>query len=465
MIRKQEEKTYAEIAVVGWRYGDLSHVMKPIFDKKESVEPKDIKGILGDDRVILMLADSPHDKYAVTVSTPDMQAIGNVWMYQAPAVYRWLKHKRRKYLKGRVRRICAKAGVLMVVPELEVDMTDIERNSKPFDMEWASNLPMERVSKMEHNLCVSLQMLNEEISAHPSWNKELQHRIDALIELLPYDLSAHHYKEGLGLYNTMMQSDDSLMRLQSEIILSSFVHRGSSEQMEWWTEEWLPGYFKEAEKTSLLKAFEEEGYTLEKVEQLLSNAPEHLFTMYKTNKLQFAPHLYYSALPLKIYNRLLTLLAVREMMQKGRETENKEAAEKEETATDAEVPGSAEEELNYFAPTMALKKMLTGKWFTQFRTDCKYNKVWIKRFVDDLMASECKEEIARTWKQSSKRTTLKGNILGALKYAGVIAGSDLCIAAAVSAGSKDRSIKTFACYIGKGKKSKFRDWICSYINK
>ncbi len=461
MIRKQEEKTYAEIAVVGWRYGDLSDVIKPIFDKKESVDPKDIKGILGDDWVIFMLADSPHDIYAVAVRTPDMRDIGKVWMYQAPAVYRWLKHKRRKYLWGRVSRLCSTAGVLMVVPEFEVDMTDIERNSKPFDMEWASNLPMERVSKTERTLCVSLQMLNEELQEHPSRNKELQHRIDALIEAIPYDLSAHHYKEGLRLYNTMMQSDDSFMRLQSEIILSSFVHRGSGEQMEWWIEHWLPSYFKEAEKTNLLKAFEEEGYTLEKVEQLLKKAPDHLFTMYKTNKLQFAPHLYYSALPLKIYNRLLTLLAVRNMILKKREQEEK-GHSAQPLSVQTKKP---EEKLNYFAPTMALKKLLAGEWFTQFRTDCKYNKVWIERFVDDLMASECGKDIASDWKKSSKRTSLKGHVLGALKCAGFIAGSDLCIATAVLVGSTDRSLKTFACYIGKGKKSKFRDWICSYINQ
>jgi hypothetical protein len=67
--------------------------------------------------------------------------------------------------------------------------------------------------------------------------------------------------------------------------------------------------------------YESAHYTLEKVEELLDAAPEHLFNIYKTNKVRFVNRLYYYALPQEIYNRLLTLLAVREAMLEKRAEE------------------------------------------------------------------------------------------------------------------------------------------------
>ncbi len=320
MKKQTVEMRPAEIAVVGERYGDMSHVIMPIFDRKESVESVDIKDMLGYDEVMLVpMENNPEDSYAVAVKTEDRLRIGYVWMYQAPAVYRCVKNNRRKFIRARISRICSTAGVIMVVPEAEVSMTDIERNSKPLDMEWASDMPQERTSSTEHDLCIGLELLYEKLMRKAVWTPKLQHSIDDLLTLLPQDLSAHHYKEGFDVYNIMMQSDDERLRLQGEIMLQSFVHRGSKQCMEWWAENWLPSYFSETENSDLLRLFEEDGYTLERVEQLLEKAPYHLFTMYKTSRTQFATHLYYSSLPLKIYNRLLTLLAVRElMMMKGK---------------------------------------------------------------------------------------------------------------------------------------------------
>jgi hypothetical protein len=64
-----------------------------------------------------------------------------------------------------------------------------------------------------------------------------------------------------------------------------------------------------------LDFYKANGYTLEKVESLLMDAPYNLFQRYKVNKYRFAKQLYYSALPQKIYYRLLTLLALRESMR------------------------------------------------------------------------------------------------------------------------------------------------------
>ena len=55
---------------------------------------------------------------------------------------------------------------------------------------------------------------------------------------------------------------------------------------------------------------------------MLDRAPANLFYLYKYNRERFAFHLYYAALPQNIYNRLLTLLAVREAMLARMSKEN-----------------------------------------------------------------------------------------------------------------------------------------------
>ena len=93
--------------------------------------------------------------------------------------------------------------------------------------------------------------------------------------------------------------------------------------MRWWMNCWLPDFFRETAESDLLGLFEAANYTLDDVESLLRRAPENLFYLYKANRFRFVNHLYYSALPQNIYNRLLTLLAVREAMlgkKEGRQT-------------------------------------------------------------------------------------------------------------------------------------------------
>ena len=110
------------------------------------------------------------------------------------------------------------------------------------------------------------------------------------------------------------------------LLLATLVHRGSRDQMTWWVEHWLPDFFRDAAEGDLLGLFKAANFTLERVEELLNHAPENLFYLYKVNKFRFANHLYYSALPQPIYNRLLTLLAVREAMMKEEGMEEKESS-------------------------------------------------------------------------------------------------------------------------------------------
>ena len=133
----------------------------------------------------------------------------------------------------------------------------------------------------------------------------------------------------------------------------------------------------------------------------------------------------------------------------------------EEELDEMELP--AEEELNLFAPAKNLKVLLQQEWFAQLRTDAKYTSGWREAFVDALMASEWGRLIALEWAHKKKRLGVRGNIIGALKVAGVLQGSDLTIAAAVTQ-SNQKTIKTFAVYIGRGRKKPYCDWVYDYVN-
>lgn len=117
---------------------------------------------------------------------------------------------------------------------------------------------------------------------------------------------------------------------------------------------------------------------------------------------------------------------------------------------------------NYFAVGKNLSVMLEGEWFRQFRTDKKYDRDWIIKFMSALMKSEYRDVIAKEWSKPERRLMLKGAIIGALKEAGVLKGSDLSFAKAIMADS-EKEIKTFAIYIAKGKKSAFCEWIIKYV--
>ena len=117
---------------------------------------------------------------------------------------------------------------------------------------------------------------------------------------------------------------------------------------------------------------------------------------------------------------------------------------------------------NVFGIVNSLTRLMQQDWFKEFRTDPKYGDIWIEKFVSELLASEYQQELLTIWQDADKRLTLKGNIIGCLKMAGVIDGSDLGIAAALLNGS-DKENKTFAIYMGKGRKMSFCDWTCNYV--
>lgn len=118
-------------------------------------------------------------------------------------------------------------------------------------------------------------------------------------------------------------------------------------------------------------------------------------------------------------------------------------------------------QLNYFAPTKNLKVLLTEEWFGMLTTDEKrFTAKWIHSFVDALMASEWRDQIATDWAVKDKRLGLKCMIIGILKDVGVIQGSYNSIAKLLEMDGENPA--TLAKYMGMGKKQPFAEWIDNY---
>ena len=124
---------------------------------------------------------------------------------------------------------------------------------------------------------------------------------------------------------------------------------------------------------------------------------------------------------------------------------------------------TTKESPNVFGIVNSLTRLMQQDWFKEFRTDPKYGDIWIEKFVSELLASEYQQELLEIWQVAKKRQKLKSYIIGCLKIAGVIEGSNLGIATAFLNGSIKENTN-FANFMGRGKKMSFCDWICDYVN-
>ena len=130
---------------------------------------------------------------------------------------------------------------------------------------------------------------------------------------------------------------------------------------------------------------------------------------------------------------------------------------------ECEMRQSESGQLNFFAPSKILKMLLCQEWFSMLTIDDKrYNQKWVHGFVDALMASEWREQIAGDWAVREKRLMLQCMIIGALKDAGVIKGSYSAIAKLLDIDGENPA--TLAKYIGMGKKQPFAEWINNYVS-
>lgn len=312
MVNK--ESVADEIFIVGSRYGELADEINPLYSREKPIDLKDIKKAIGDNEVYLKSVPNDHDEYAVAVFNQYMKRIGFVWMYQAPTIRYWMETNKQGYVKARITDVNPVANVLLAESVKPLDVPMIPRCCHNIDERWACNLPDVLRSISDQSLELGLFLLRDELSEATQWNKHLEIRIDNLLKSIPLDLSAYRHNDFMEVFNMMRKSPIKEVRDQSDWLLNTLVYRGSKEHVSWWAEKWLPSFFREAAEGDLLSLFESAHYTLEKVEEMLDCAPEHLFHLYKVNKPRFVNRLYYYALPQDIYNRLLTLLAVREAM-------------------------------------------------------------------------------------------------------------------------------------------------------
>jgi hypothetical protein len=121
-------------------------------------------------------------------------------------------------------------------------------------------------------------------------------------------------------------------------------------------------------------------------------------------------------------------------------------------------------------PTFQLQYLLKQPWFAKNRSDEKYDTNWTDAFVEALMASEYGEGIARDWAVQGlreKKTQIRGYVVGMLKDAGVLKGSYRTIAAevgiVVNVENKKDPYRTFADYMGRGKKQPYAQWVKGYV--
>ena len=121
------------------------------------------------------------------------------------------------------------------------------------------------------------------------------------------------------------------------------------------------------------------------------------------------------------------------------------------------------ENTTLFAPYNTITRMLQQDWFDAVSVDKeKYTTMWRDELVSSLMKSEIGSVIADEWQIASKRPQLKAAVVYGLKRAGVIQGSDLGIASAI-VGDDNTDSKTFAVYMGRGKKGDIADWIVNHV--
>ena len=308
-----------EIVIVGSRYGDFNDVLKPYYEKGEPIEQKDIKKLLGSDMVYLQPVSNNDDPYAVGVFIAMKKRLGFVWKDQSPSLREQMAANNKKLYKAHIKRINTRYGLMMAEATLPGRLPANDCRGINIDEDWAKNIPETVISITEQSLSLGFAMLCDELPEMNQWNDTLENRFTNLKQDLPADLSGHHIEESRELYDKMKMSAIKEVRESCDDMLHAYVSRGSEDNMKQWAYKWLPQFFREFAESGLLGLFEAANYTLERVEALLDQAPSGLFFLYKFNRLRFAFHLYYAALPQEIYNRLLTLLAVREAMLEKKE--------------------------------------------------------------------------------------------------------------------------------------------------
>jgi hypothetical protein len=289
---------------------------------KVPIKKKDIASLFGSETVYMRPISNEYDMYAVGVYTANMNLLGYVWSWQSFAMREWMEKNNKDFVAANINRMNSQTELIMATPTMPLSLGKGNR-SKSIDVTWAAELPEILTNVREDAQKLALSLLKDELAENRGMNDILKLRINNMLYYLRSNLSSQCYDNCIDAYQMMMRSADKEIREQGEWFLKTLVSKGSKRQMEWWVNEWLPEFMKNSCDDETLEFYKESGYTLERVENLLKEAPYSLFQRYKVNRYRFAKQLYYSALPQKIYYRLLTLLALREELRKESETQIK----------------------------------------------------------------------------------------------------------------------------------------------
>lgn len=125
-------------------------------------------------------------------------------------------------------------------------------------------------------------------------------------------------------------------------------------------------------------------------------------------------------------------------------------------------------DLNYFAPKKLLQDLLAMDWFDEASADKKkYTVKWRNQLIEDLMASDCRDEVAEAWANKDQRLQIKGHVMGALTKAGIFLKNKYTPIARIYYGTLEDSkdSDTLAKYMGEYKKTFYGDWIIEYVTK
>ena len=328
MNKTEQNDSSEEIVIVGTRYEQLADVVSPLYDKKVPINKKDIARLFGSETVYMRPISNEYDMYAVGVYTANMNLLGYVWSWQSFAMREWMEKNNKDFVAANINRMNSQTELIMATPTMPMSLGKGNR-SKSIDVTWAAELPEILTNVREDAQKLALSLLKSELADNRGMNDTLKMRINNMLYYLRSNLSRQCYDNCIDAYQMMMRSADKEIREQGEWFLKTLVSKGSKRQMEWWVNEWLPEFMKNSCDDETLEFYKESGYTLERVENLLKEAPYSLFQRYKVNRYRFAKQLYYAALPQKIYYRFLTLLTLREIMRNENKNETQNINEED----------------------------------------------------------------------------------------------------------------------------------------
>ena len=188
------------------------------------------------------------------------------------------------------------------------------------------------------------------------------------------------------------------------------------------------------------------------IRQQVEKFPHYLYRLFRTNSDEFVRTLYYARIPRKYLDPFLSGIAL------------VEAYDESKKVVKGNVEHGEKEKLNYYAPQQRLGDLLCKDWFDDVCTDKeKYTAEWRLGFVESLMESEHRDYIAKRWAVENKRVILKCILIGSLKEAGVLKGSNLNIARKLD--FEDHKTGTIAEYMGYCRKESFWEWVEDYVKK